>query len=249
MANPTSRTTLKDYCLRNLGYPVIQINCSSEQIEDRIDEGLQKFANHHYDGIQKHYLQHQVTQNDINNKYITVDDSVIYVKNLFQLSSQAKGMFTHQYNLEVATISNLTDFTNGGGLSNYMMTLQQYEMMKNILQPYKRIEFNRHMNKIYLYFDTVNQLVVGDYLIFEVGIALDSDTYTSVYNDEWLKRYITCLIKRQWGANLSKFATVQLVGGVQMRGGELYQEAKQELEELEQELELKYNLPPVFFVG
>ena len=97
--------------------------------------------------------------------------------------------------------------------------------------------------------DWTNDIAVDEYLLIEVHEILSPDTYTSVYNDRWLKRYSTALMKRQWGQNLSKFEGLQLPGGITYSGATLLQEANTEIETLETQMQMNYEEMPQMLIG
>jgi len=247
MAKPTSRATLKEYALRSLGAPVIEINVDDAQLEDRIDDALQFFAEYHFDGVEKTYLKHQVTQDDIDNEYITVSDSVISVTKLFQFSEGTVNLFDVRYQMA------LNDFY---GLRNPNQSMVQYDITKrhlsliqDILSPEKSIRFSRVTNQIKIDMDWSEEVDVGDYLVAEAYAVLDPETYTEIYNDRLLKRYVIELFRRQWGSNLSKFEGIQLPGGVTFNGREIMERAQAEIDKIEENVQLMYELPPDFMVG
>tara|TARA_B100001094_G_scaffold333124_2_gene408841 strand:- start:12094 stop:12843 length:750 start_codon:yes stop_codon:yes gene_type:complete len=249
MAKPTSRQTLKDYALRRLGAPVIDINVDDSQMEDALDDALQFFAEYHFDGVEKVYLSHQITSTDQTNKYLdmnAIDSNVISVIKMFNVNTNSINMFDVSYQLA------LNDFFgtfSTGTLTNYTITKQHLEMLEDILDPEKNVRFSRVTNKLYGDFDWENDVDAGDYLVIEAYSVLDPETYTEIYNDRLLKRYTTALIKRAWGANLSKFEGIQLPGGVQFNGQRILEEAMSEIEKIEEEVQDKYELPPDFMMG
>ena len=268
MANPTSRETLKQYCLRNLGKPVIEINASDEQLEDRIDEALQYFAQYHYDGIRRTYLKYQYTSEDKTrltgnssetatkdststtwsegNNYLIVPESVISVINIFPFSNKGNlNLFDVRYQLR---LNDLYDFSSTS-IINYDVVLRHLDFLDHILVGEKPLRFNQHDNRLYIDMDWTNDLQVGEYLVIEAYRKLDPDTYTDVWDDIYLKRYTTALFKKQWGANLSKFGGVQMIGGVTLNGVEIYQQAMSDIEKLEQEIRSTYELNPAMMIG
>ena len=247
MANPTSRATLKDYALRRLGSPVIEINVDDSQLEDRIDDGLQFFAEYHFDGVEKTYLKHIITDEDVTNEYITLSDDVISVVKLFQFSEGTINLFDVRYQMA------LNDFY---GLRNPNQSMVQYDVTKrhlsliqDILAPEKSIRFSRVTNKLKIDMAWSEDVEVGDYIVAEAYVVLDPETYGEIYNDRMLKKYITALFKKQWASNLSKFEGIQLPGGVTFNGRELYEQAQAEIEKMEEQVQEMYELPPDFMVG
>ena len=263
MAVPSTRETLKQYCLRNLGKPVIDINVDDDQVEDRIDEALQYFAQYHVDGVERMYLKYEVTQADVTrmttdssesitedsvtttwkqgNNFLVVPSSVISVVNVFPLSDRANlNMFDVRYQLR---LNDLYDFSSTS-IVHYEMTMQHLDFLDHILVGEKPMRFNQLSNRLYLDMDWSNDITAGEYLIFEVYRKVDPDTYTDLYDDIYLKRYTTALIKRQWGQNLSKFSGTAMLGGVTLNGPELFSSAIQEQQQLEEEIRSNYEEPP-----
>ena len=271
MAIPTSKATFKSYCLRALGFGVIDINVSDDQADDRIDEALQYFAQYHYDGIEKMYLKYQVTADDITratsnttttatdtvdssvtasfgegNGYIPMPSSVVSVIQIFPFDDQTtNNMFDIRYQLR---LNDLYDFSSTS-IIHYQMTMQQLDFLSHILVGEKPIRFNQHQNRLYLDMDFANDIDAGEFLIIECYRKIDPATYTDIFDDIYLKRYATALIKRQWGANLSKFKGVQLLGGVEMDGEGIYSQAQEELQKLEEEIQLAFETPIDYMVG
>jgi len=263
MATPSTRETLKQYCLRNLGKPVIDINVDDDQVEDRIDEALQYFAQYHVDGVERMYLKYLVTADDITrmttdasesatensitttykraDNFLVVPSSVISVINVFPLSDRANlNMFDVRYQLR---LNDLYDFSSTS-IVHYQMTMQHLDFLDHILVGEKPMRFNQLSNRLYVDMDWGTDITAGEYLIFEVYRKVDPDTYTDLYDDIYLKRYLTSLIKRQWGQNLSKFSGTAMLGGVTLNGPELFSSAIEEQSRLEEEIRLNYEEPP-----
>jgi len=247
MAQPTSRATLKDYALRRLGAPVIEINVDDAQLEDRIDDALQFFAEYHFDGVEKTYLKHVVTQDDIDNEYITVSDSVISVTRLFQFSEGTVNLFDVRYQMALNDFYGLRNPNQS--LMHYDITKRHLSLVQDILSPEKMIRFSRVTNQLKVDMKWSEDATVGDYLVAEAYVVLDPETYPEIYKDRMLKRYVTATFKRQWGSNLSKFDGIQLPGGVQFNGRELMEQAQTEIDKLEDQVQEMYELPPEFTVG
>lgn len=233
MAQPTTRAEFKEYVLRKIGHPVIQINVSDEQVDDRVDEALSFWRDYHYSGSQLIYLKHQLTQTDIDNGYITVPETLLGVTRIFDLSSSIStgaGFFNVQYQF---VLNNLEDIT-GYNIQHYFMSMQYLEFIQEILVGKPLIRYNRHINKVYL---DINKdlLVPGEYIIVEAYDIIDGATYSDVWGDRWLQNYASALIREQWGLNLTKFTNMQLVGGVQFNGEQILSEAKNDRKEMEEQ--------------
>jgi hypothetical protein len=247
MAQPTSRATLKDYALRRLGSPVIEINVDDSQLEDRIDDALQFFAEYHFDGVEKTFLKHIITDDDVANEYITLDDSVISVTKLFQFSEGTVNMFDVRYQMALNDFYGLRNPNQS--MINYDITKRHLSMIQDILSPEKSIRFSRVTNQLKVDMNWATDVTVGDYLVAEAYVVLDPETYPEIYKDRMLKSYITALFKKQWASNLSKFEGIQLPGGVTFNGRELLEQAQTEIDKIEDRVQEMYELPPDFMVG
>ena len=251
----TSKELLKEYCLRRLGHPVIEINVDEEQCDDRVDDALEFFAEYHFDGVEKVYLKHTITQTDIDNEWIPMDDPaspvggpVIGVRRVLPVpnfNAFQTGFFNEEFQLRLQDLNTFT----GTSLLNWQMSLQNFRMVDYLFTVNATVLFNRKQNKLYLETDWAGKFSVDDILIIEAYRILDPSQYAEVYNDIFLKKYCTALIKRQWGENLKKFEGVQLPGGVTLNGKTIYDEAVDEINKIEEEMNLKWELPPDGFIG
>ena len=271
MAVPSTKATLKSYCLRALGSGVIDINVSDDQVDDRLDEALQYFAEYHYDGVERMYLKHKITSDDISRAttdasavatdaadnsvtatwlegkgFIPVPEAVISVVSVFPFTdSTTANMFDLRYQLR---LNDLYDFSSTS-IMEYEMTLKHLDFLEHVLVGEVPIRFSQHQQRLYLDMDWNNDIKVDEFIIIECYRKLDPTTYTDVFNDMYLKRYATALIKRQWGANLSKFNGVSMLGGVTMNGETIYSQAQEELEKLEEQIQLAFELPVNYMIG
>lgn len=245
---PNSRDTLAEYCLRNLGAPVLEINIDEDQISDRIDEALQYYQEFHSDAISKTYLKHRITQEDIDNQWIPVPSIVTTVQRIFPTNNGKSGsaMFDIQYQLFLNDMFNLGF---AGKLAEYYHTKTYLNLMDDILNPLPRTRYVRHGDRLFIDTDWKTRLPLNSYVIIDCYRIVDPESNPSVYNDMYLKRYTTALIKRQWGVNLKKFEGVQLPGGVTLNGQVLFDEATAEIQKLEEEIRMVWENPVSFFVG
>lgn len=311
MAKPTTRTEFKDYCLRKLGFPVIDINVDDDQVDDRIDEALSFFHDYHFDGVEKMYMKHRIQQADIDRGWIYCPDAVTFVTGIlpFDQSNSSVNMFDLRYQLR---LHDLYDFTSVSYVS-YEITMQHIETLNMLFSGKPQFRFNRHQNKVILDIDWTRDVKVGDYVIIECYRKMDPTEITltgtiggntssntvigtgtkfdqeilekdfislegtdrqviriisptemvidgplsnttsgltatkaglsDVWNDRFLKKYATALIKLQWGNNLSKFSGIQMPGGVTLDGVRIMTEAKEEIEKIEEEI-ISYNVLP-----
>lgn len=247
MAQPTTRKEFKEWCLRKLGKPVIEINVDQDQAEDRIDEALSYYWDYHFDGTEKTFLKHQITQTDIDNGYITVPENIIGAVNIFDLGSNitaSTGMFNVQYQF---VLNNLHDFINYN-MVNFYMSMQHLQFMEEILVGKQPIRYNRHINRLYIDTDW-KRLTVGNYIVAECYSIVDPATYADVWKDRWLQNYATAKIKFQWGSNLTKFVGMSLPGNVQFNGEQILADAREEIQRLEEDMISSYSLPVVDMIG
>ena len=246
MSRPTSKATFKEHCLRRLGKPVIEINVDEDQLDDRVDEALDYYADYHFDGFEHTYYKHQVTDTDKTNKYITLPDNIIGVVDLFDIgdATSTNNLFNVRYQIALNDLYDLSRYE----LVPYYMNFQNIRMIEEILVGKQRIRYNRHLNQLHIDMDW-NRFNTGDFLVCKAYRVIDPDTYTDVWKDRWLLRYAACLIKLQWGSNLTKFEGMQLPGGVQFNGAKLYDDAFAERQQLEEEIQSNYVYPPEDMVG
>jgi len=253
MASPASRSQLKDYCLRKLGFPVIDINVDDDQLEDRIDDALQKFRDYHYDGTEEIYLAHQVTSGDIANTYIQVSDNISGVTRLLPISSGSISSSSSQgFNIfDINYQIRLNDFYNllSSSYTYYVIAREHLAMLDMIVTGEIPFSYNKKVNRINLHMDWAGRLAVGDYIVFQAIQIVDPSTYTKVFNDSWLKSYTAALFKMQWGNNLSKYTNYTLPGGLVVNGEKIYNDAVAEIEILHTKLREEYELPPQMIVG
>lgn len=238
---PTNREEFKQYCLRRLGAPLLEINVADEQVEDCIEMALQYYHDYHFDGTQKVFLAHQVTETDVQNKYIDIPQEVIGVINIFDVgnSYSTNNLFNIRYQI---ALNDLFAF-NYGPFAPYFMALQNIALAEEMFVGKQGLRFNRHQNKLYIDMAWGEKVVVGEYIIVEAYQIVDPDTYGDVWNDMWLKRYATAQIKKQFGENLKKFEGLQMPGAVTFNGQKIWDEAIDEITKLEEEMLSSYSLP------
>jgi hypothetical protein len=318
---PQSRDDFKAYCLRALGAPVVQVNISDEQAEDRIDEALYVYQQYHMDGVVKNYLKHQITAStmvfspvstgtftngesfhgvtsgatgvvgsqangntlffytangpafangetvvggqsgatanvfsislgDMDKEYFDiVDPTIVSVVSMFSpwdgRLSAGDILFDPQAQFNMSLLANFTSTS----LVPYVMGRQYQQLMNDTLRGRPRIRFQRHQNRLYVDVLFRNTFFPGQWLVFEVYQALDPETFTDVWMDEWLQRYAIALLKRQWGQNLSKYTGIMLPGNVSFDGKTMYTEAVQEVKDLREEVKSTFSLPCDFMIG
>ena len=282
MAQPTNRQELVDYCLRQLGAPVLEVNVAEEQIDDLVDDAIQYFQERHFDGVQKVYLKYEITQDDIdrgkakpgdpsvgiastsvttnivgtattftyyeNSNYLQVPSDIVGINKVFQYSATASG--SGIFNVKYQYMLNGVNLWGGAGFDmlSYSMTMSYLETMNFLLNTHKAIRFNQRADRMYLDVDWSN-LRAGEFLIIDCYRGLDGDDYSRLWNDSFLKPYLTSLIKRQWGMNLIKFQGVKLPGGIEFNGRQIYDDAEKELQTIRERMTFNYELPPMDLIG
>lgn len=250
MANPTSRATLIEYCLRRLGDPVIEINVDPDQLEDRVDEALQYYQEFHSDATLRTYLKHLVTADDVTNEYIPLSTDIQFLSKMFKVhgGQMSRNFFDVKYQLHLNDIANMHTYI--GDLAYYEQMQQYLSLLDMRLNGHPQVQFSRKQNRLYIFGEFVDQdIQAGDYVVAEVYKIIDPTTHTSVFNDMWLKEYTTALIKQQWGANLIKFEGMQLPGGVMLNGRQLYDDATSDIDRLRESIRLEHEMPADFFMG
>ena len=269
MAKPTSKNELIEYALRKLGAPVIEINVDREQAEDRVDEALQFFTERHFDGVEKVFFSHELSQDDINNRFIDTNtigtpkgfpdggptgQDIVSIIKVFRFGALrgVQSMFDIRYQMALSDCFGINaglGCTSSLGLTSFDSAKRYVNMIEDFFQNEKEIRFSKVTNRLLIDADLDKQINAGDFIIIEAYAALDPDFFTEIYNDRLFKKYVTALIKKQWGSNLSKFAGVQLPGGVQLNGPQIYAEAVQEVDIIEQQFYSQYELPIDFIVA
>ena len=277
MAKPSTRQELINYCLRKLGAPVLEINIDDDQIDDLVDDALQYFYERHFDGVERMYLKYKITQDDIDrgraknetgssvgivtttgtdgkntfnfyesSNYVQVPDSVIGIERVFKFDTSdiSGGMFSIKYQLFLNDLY----YFNSVELLQYSMVKTYLEDIDFLLKTDKQIRYNKRQNRLYLDIDWEYK-AANTYIVIDCYRILDPNDFTKVYNDSFLKKYLTALMKRQWGQNLIKYRGVKLPGGIELNGREIYDDAEKELDDLKQRMTLEYELPPLDFIG
>lgn len=282
MAQPSSRQELIDYCKRQLGAPVLEINVADEQIDDLVDDALQYFNERHFDGVSQVYLKYQIRQEDIDRgrapggvdatagitatttnatiagisttftysetgNYLQVPSNIIGIQGIYNFGgsgSSGNGIFSLKYQMFLNDIY----YWGNTELLTYAMTKTYLEDIDFMLTTEKKIRFNQRMDRLYLDVDW-GSLVAGEYIIIDCYRLLDPNDYTKVWNDSFVKKYLTMLIKKQWGQNLIKFQGVKLPGGVELNGRQIYDDAVKEIDDLMEKMSSTYELPPLDMIG
>lgn len=276
MAKPSTRQQLIDFCKRQLGAPVLQINIDTNQVDDVIDNAIQFYQEYHFDGIERMYLKHQFTAADVirftqtdeitntadpdestweNRKnFIEVPEHVIGIQKVFGVTSNFArndmwGMSNQYFLMDVFSFS--SGYTFGHfDMANYYMIKQYFETIDMVINTGSLVEyrFNRRQDRLYIDINT-ERITEGNYIVIDCYRALDPQEWSQVYNDSFLKRYATALMKRQWGQNLIKYNNVQLPGGITLNGRQIWEDGNNEVRDLESKMLTDYALPPLDMIG
>jgi hypothetical protein len=247
MATPTTKATFKEYCLRKLGKPVIEINVDDDQVDDRVDEALRYWYDYHFDGSERVYYKHAITETDVENKYITLPENIIGAVSIFSMgdpSIRSDDLFNIRYQIALNDLYTLTNVS----LVPYYMVMEHLALMNELLVGKQPIRYSRHKDRLHVDMDW-GTVAVGEFLLVEAYEVVDPETWTDAYNDRWLQNYATTLIKEQWGSNLTKFTGMTLPGGVQFNGEKIYDDAVAERRKLEDEMISSYSLPVLDMIG
>jgi|TARA_B100000575_G_scaffold258558_1_gene230238 hypothetical protein len=283
MASPSNRTEFVNYCKRQLGAPVLEINIADEQVEDVIDDAVQYFQERHFDGVAQAYLKYKITQDDIdrgrasmetnkkqtgittttatadiagtettfsyyeNSNFLQIPPAVIGVTKIYHFdgtNTMTNNMFSVKYQMFLNDIY----YWGATELLTYAMTKTYLEDINFLLTTEKQIRFNKRMDRLYLDIDW-GSVSKDDYLVIDCFRQLDPNDYGRVWNDSFLKKYATALMKRQWGQNLLKFQGVKLPGGVELNGRQIYDDAEKDLEIIREQMSNTYELPPLDMIG
>jgi len=244
---PNSRESFKHYCLRKIGAPVLDLNLDEEQIEDRIDEALMYYADYHFDATDKTYYKYQVTQQDIENQYVTLPPNIIGVVDIFnaEMGLNTNNMFNIRYQIALNDLYTLTSVS----MVPYFMAMQHIQFLEQILVGQQMIRYNRHVNRLYIDTQWWEMFRPGQYLIVCAYLVIDPEKYPKVWGDRWLARYATCLIEEQWGRNLTLFKNAKLAGGIEYNGMEILARAQKDKDALEHEMIYTYGLPVTDMIG
>ena len=273
---PRNRGQLINYGLRQLGAPVLQINVDDDQLHDLVDDTVQIYQERHYNGIERMYLKYKVTQEDLDrgrakgtdgvgivttsgistntattvssnfyetSNFLAVPDTILGVNKIFKFdtSSISGGMFSIKYQLFLNDLY----YFNSVELLQFAMTKTYLEDIDFLLTTEKQIRFNQRQDKLYMDIDWGAQSL-DTFFVIDCFRAVDTE---QIYNDPFVKRYFTALIKKQWGQNLIKFRGTKLPGGIELNGREIYDEGVRELDALRSRMAQDYETPPLDFIG
>lgn len=247
MAVPATRSEFKQYVLRALGAPVIEINVDDDQVEDRVDEALKFYGDYHFDGTTRQYYKHQLSELDLANGYITLPENIIGAVGIFDagIGSGPGNMFSIQYQIALNDLYTLTQQS----IVPFYMTMQHLGLMEEIFSGKLPIRYNRNGNRLYVDGSMRTRWAAGQWIVVEAYEVLDPEQFTDVWGDRWLQNYTVALVGRQWGFNLAKFTGMTLPGGVQFNGEAILERNTAEIRRLEEEMINTHSLPMAMFIG
>ena len=264
MPKISSRSELKQYCLRKLGAPVLKINVADEQIEDAIDDAIQYFLEFHDDSTARILHKHQITPEDIEFQYIQIPEDISHIKRILPIKSLNTGsssIFDPAYQMRLQDYMSFTHPNYYGDTLQYWYQWQEHMKMieMQITGARQEIDFNRHEHELHLRISWEHDIREGDWLIIDAErmlININADlgspefySVSDVYNNMFLKEYTTELIRYQWGSNMRKYSGMQLPGGITLDAEAILAEAKERIDELKQEMREIWENPPMMAVG
>lgn len=260
---PTSRVEFADYCLRKLGDPVININISPEQLDDRIDEALSYFYERHYDGTEIVHMLHEITTDEMAQGYIELPSDIVGVTDIFRLNSSGSGLFSveFQYQLQELYSSGGVNMFRTGDVTYWYMINSHLSLINKYFSPARSFQYNENSQRLQILGGLNNSSRIdGGYVGIKafkkvLGEASqnptigNTETVGNIWKNRWLQQYASALIRLQWGGNMSKFKDIKLLGGVTLSGSELVSQAREDITFLEQELDSRYRHIPGFIMG
>lgn len=258
MAIPANREEFIEYCLRKLGEPVLKVNVDPTQVEDRVDEALYRFYQRHFNAVEIIWAVYNTSDTDVTNGYLQMDNDIVGVTDVFRLK-RSSNIFAADTQMQLAELQSLVRGNMVGMGINYYYTISMHlELLNQLFSPERTFDFNPITNKLLISSGTGDVNTTEGSVILRCirkvhGTAAEDDpTGTSVHNiwkDKWFQDYTTALIQEQWGMNMWKYNGVALVGGVTLNGAQILEDAKQKINQLEEQLQLEFSLPPMGFFG
>jgi hypothetical protein len=270
-----SRQEFIDYTLRSLGAPVVQVNVDPQQVEDRLDEALKFMEERHFDFNQRALFVYKIQQQDVNRQYFdlstignalgaqtTVVAGVTYtwpastdivsVTKVYAPSNQVGDyMFDLRYQMTLFDFFGLYFNQSGypmGPMASYMEAMSYVKLVNDVFNYPMSYTYTKTTQRLFLDTDH-SKLTVGNYLMIEAYVKINTNEYSRVWEDRIFKKYFAALLKKQWAQNLMKFAGMPLPGGAQLNAPAIMQEAMKEITEVESELLRNYEMPVDPMIG
>ena len=241
----TNKEELANFALRALGSPLVEIDITDEQKADLIDEAIEFFRDHYFDGIEKMYLKHQITDQNKLDGYIQLPDLIFGVTNIWSASTlTSTNIFDVQYQLRMNDLRDLTSTS----LIYYHQVMSHISLIDQMLNTSKMFRFNKLNGKLYIDQNWAAKAVTGDFYLVECYRALDPAEVPKMLDNRLMKKYVTALFKRQWGQNISKYSGITLPGGITIDGDSIYQQGKDEADEVEDFI-IQNGGPLEMFIG
>ena len=183
-----------------------------------------------------------------NSNYLEIPPNIVGVRKVLRFDSSRSMSMTNMFSFKYQLVMNDLYYWGRTELLGYSMAMSYLETMNFLLNTHKKIRFNISQDRLYLDIDW-SVLAAGDFLVIECYTALDPDDFTKVYNDRFLKMYLTALIKKQWGSNLIKFQGVKLPGGIELNGRQIYDDGQREIDEIREQMLSTYEIPPLDMIA
>lgn len=243
MGTPASLDDFKTDIKYRLGYPVVNIELSTEQFDLAVNEAITFYQRNHMDGSERVYLPIQVTSDIKTNKYVTMPADIISVTRLFKIAGTSASMLSTDF---VLAADAMWAAMNSNGMVDYYMLMSYRSLIEDLVTVETPIRFTMNKNRVYV--DAADaKLTEGLFLLFEGYRALDPENDIAMLADPWLNDYTTAKVKQIWGTTLKKYQSVAMPGGIMLDGQTMYTEATETIEKMESEVILKHQLPIEFY--
>lgn len=244
LENPQNRDELIEHCKMRIGEPMFKINITQMQARLRVKEAVRKFLDYHFDATERAWIKQEITPAIASNKFITVPEFVVGVDKILNMKPN---MFrdVNMIGSSIFSILNrnlLQNVETSNKVDVYLYNREVSEW-EEIWRPTPHYDFNR-TTKVLKIDTSGSNLIVGDFIMYRAAVDI-SFSNGDFFSNDWLIRYTSCLIKEQWGENLSKFKDIQLPGGHSYSADDIASKAAEEkvklLEELHEEASYIYS--------
>lgn len=238
----------KQRCLRNLGAPVNQINVTNDQIEDAVQDALDLYIDHHYDGSEIIYIFHEISNEDKTKQRIELPpgvQSVVQILDADLYGIEGDPLFDNVWHLSKDAHQLAANTTS---LGSYAISMSYLNLLEQMFDQAYMWRFNKVKNHLQMSIDWA-ELPVGKKIVIKAYSAIDPADYPEVYGDRWLRQYATALIQYRWAMNLGKYKEISLPGGVTLDVDGIKEEAQEALTNLKENLMDEFTYPVDFFTG